>query len=165
MPASAERRGVFRRRAREDSRGAGRACHARNFRADDRHRGRRRVRRAGAGDSRHVGNQQGLLAAVPAPLRRPAYGDDRCRVAVCRRREVGGLSQREGAVLAPASPRPGTAVRRVPQYGPPRLQFVAAGAVREEGGCGGVIPASPPACRRTPRSRRRTGRRCALRGR
>ena len=69
----------------------------------DRHRRRRRHRRAGARDPRHAGHQQGLFAPLPAPLRRPAYGDDRCGGAVRRRCQVAGLSQRAGAVLTGAS--------------------------------------------------------------
>ena len=52
------------------------------------------LRRPGARDPRHAGDQQGLLAPFPAPVCRSAYGDDRCRVAVYRRREVGRFPQR-----------------------------------------------------------------------
>ena len=56
---------------------------------DDRHRRRRGLRRPGARDPRHAGYQQRVLAALPAPLRRPAQVDDRCRGTVCPRREGG----------------------------------------------------------------------------
>ena len=61
---------------------------------------------AGAGcarDPRHAGYQQRVLAALPAPLRRPAHGDDRCRGAVCQGCEGVRFPQRKGAVLVPDS--------------------------------------------------------------
>ena len=71
--------------------------------ADDRHRRRRGLRRPGARDPRHAGYQQRVLAALPAPLRRPAHGDDRCRGAVCQGCEGVRFPQRKGAVLVPDS--------------------------------------------------------------
>ena len=70
---------------------------------DDRHRRRRGLRRPGARDPRHAGYQQRVLAALPAPLRRPAHGDDRCRGAVCQGCEGVRFPQRKGAVLVPDS--------------------------------------------------------------
>ena len=101
--APVERGGLFRHRARKDSRGAGRARDRRDSDPDDRHRRRRGLRRPGARDPRHAGYQQRVLAALPAPLRRPAHGDDRCRGAVCQGCEGVRFPQRKGAVLVPDS--------------------------------------------------------------
>ena len=84
-------------------RGAGRARDRRDSDPDDRHRRRRGLRRPGARDPRHAGYQQRVLAALPAPLRRPAHGDDRCRGAVCQGCEGVRFPQRKGAVLVPDS--------------------------------------------------------------
>lgn len=51
--------------------------------SDHRYRGRGRRGRTGARDSRYAGDQQGFLAAFPAPLCRFARGDDRCGHVLC----------------------------------------------------------------------------------
>lgn len=46
-----------------------------------------RCRRSGARDARHARYQQGILPAIPPPLCRPLYGNQRCRGSLHRRRE------------------------------------------------------------------------------
>ena len=74
---------MFRHRAREDSCGAGDPGRLRTADSDHRYRGRGRRGRTGARDSRYAGDQQGFLAAFPAPLCRFARGDDRCGHVLC----------------------------------------------------------------------------------
>ena len=71
----------------EDTGQTRRTCRQRSVDTRHRHQRRRRCRRTGAGDARHARHQPGLLAQVPAPLRRPLVGHQPGRVALYRRRQ------------------------------------------------------------------------------